>query len=91
MPQALNDWITNNRAQHKLILHPDQNAKRIHDLKIDNNIAILIGPEGGFSDKEVALAVANYFQTISLGPRILRTETAGIATIAILQAMFGDI
>lgn len=90
-PQTLNAWITSNTAAHKLILHPDQNAHKIHNLQISDNVAILIGPEGGFSDSEIALAQANNFQTISLGPRILRTETAGVATIAILQALFGDI
>jgi 16S rRNA (uracil1498-N3)-methyltransferase len=53
-------------------------------------MVILTGPEGGLSRDEIEQAVAAGFQAVSLGPRILRTETATIAAIAILQARFGD-
>ncbi|WP_127471119.1 16S rRNA (uracil(1498)-N(3))-methyltransferase [Thiomicrorhabdus aquaedulcis] len=53
-------------------------------------IYVLIGPEGGLTDDEVHLAVQNGFNAIQLGPRILRTETAGPAILAILQALWGD-
>ena len=49
-----------------------------------NSIGIFIGPEGGFSEKEIALAVGNNITPITLGKRILRTETAGFITTAIL-------
>lgn len=49
-----------------------------------NSIGIFIGPEGGFSEKEIALAVENNITPITLGKRILRTETAGFITTAIL-------
>jgi len=52
---------------------------------------LLIGPESGFSDAEGELCLASGFRAWSLGPRILRTETAGPAAIAILQARFGDL
>ncbi|HBR98685.1 MAG TPA: 16S rRNA (uracil(1498)-N(3))-methyltransferase, partial [Gammaproteobacteria bacterium] len=52
---------------------------------------LLIGPEGGFDAKEVELACVHGFAPVSLGPRVLRTETAGIAALAILQSRFGDI
>ncbi len=48
------------------------------------NIAILIGPEGGFSEEEVSLFKFENVRKVSLGPRILRTETAGLATVAML-------
>ncbi|ORJ63444.1 hypothetical protein B5V00_00855 [Geothermobacter hydrogeniphilus] len=54
------------------------------------SLALLIGPEGGFSDVEVAAAVRRGFQPVSLGPRLLRTETAAIAAIAVAQACLGD-
>jgi len=47
-------------------------------------VNIFIGPEGGFSEQEINLARENNFQTFSLGPRILRSETAGIATAALI-------
>lgn len=49
------------------------------------SIGILIGPEGGFSDGEIALARERDMQLISLGGRILRTETAGLATLSVLM------
>jgi len=50
----------------------------------------LIGPEGGFSPAEIDWARDNGFRIVSLGKRILRTETAPIAALAILQHKFGD-
>ncbi len=53
-------------------------------------IAIGIGPEGGWSDKDRAILRQHGFAGLRLGPRVLRTETAGLAAIAALQARFGD-
>jgi 16S rRNA (uracil1498-N3)-methyltransferase len=52
-------------------------------------VAILIGPEGGLTVDEVALATGAGFTIVTLGPRILRTETAAIATLAIVQSHLG--
>ncbi len=54
-------------------------------------IRLLIGPEGGFSDNEYRDAEAAGFQAVSLGPRILRTETAAVAALAVLQSCWGDL
>ena len=54
------------------------------------SLDILIGPEGGFSDAEIQAMQANQCQGVRLGARILRTETAGPAVIAALQALAGD-
>lgn len=54
-------------------------------------IVLLVGPEGGFTAGEVAQARAEGFLTLSLGPRILRTETAAIVGAALLQQAFGDL
>lgn len=56
-----------------------------------DGIELLIGPEGGLSDSEREQAEAAGFEPRSLGPRILRTETAAIAALAILQAQLGDL
>jgi 16S rRNA (uracil1498-N3)-methyltransferase len=53
-------------------------------------VAVLVGPEGGLTAAEVALAVAGGFVPVHLGPRILRTETAGLALAAVLQCRYGD-
>ena len=54
-------------------------------------ILALLGPEGGFSPSEAQLAEKSGFQPVSLGPRILRAETASVAAAAMLQFVFGDI
>lgn len=54
-------------------------------------ILILLGPEGGFSEREVADAQLAGFTSVSLGPRILRAETAALAASALIQYLFGDI
>ena len=51
---------------------------------------LLIGPEGGFEEAEEDMALAAGFQAVQLGPRILRTETAGLAALAALMALWGD-
>ena len=74
----------------KIILAP-QAKKSLNQINAPkNDICILIGPEGGFSEKEYNFAQDVGFCSASLGPRILRTETAGISAISILQAKWGD-
>lgn len=60
------------------------------DNKNTGNISVFIGPEGGFSEKEVQLAAESGIQPVTLGPRILRTETAGMAVISIIMYEIGD-
>jgi len=55
------------------------------------NIAIIIGPEGGFEEDEIEKLKALGGEIITLGPRILRTETAGVITAALIQYEFGDL
>jgi 16S rRNA (uracil1498-N3)-methyltransferase len=54
-------------------------------------LALLVGPEGGWTTRELAAASACGFKRLRLGPRILRTETAGIAALAVMQATWGDL
>ncbi|PCI77048.1 MAG: 16S rRNA (uracil(1498)-N(3))-methyltransferase [SAR86 cluster bacterium] len=56
----------------------------------ENSIVLLVGPEGGFSTNEIDWAQCNGFQIVALGSRILRTETAPVAALAILQHKYGD-
>jgi 16S rRNA (uracil1498-N3)-methyltransferase len=53
-------------------------------------IALLVGPEGGFSPQEAQIAQTHGFIPVRLGSRILRTETAGFAVSAVLQYLYGD-
>ena len=52
---------------------------------------LVVGPEGGLGERDVAALRAHGFQGLQLGPRILRTETAGLAALAALQALHGDL
>jgi 16S rRNA (uracil1498-N3)-methyltransferase len=54
-------------------------------------IALAVGPEGGFTEREVAAARAAGFNCVSLGPRVLRTETATVAALSAMQALWGDL
>ena len=56
----------------------------------ENNSVLLVGPEGGFSADEIDWARCNNFHIVALGSRILRTETAPVAALAILQHKYGD-
>lgn len=64
-------------------------AAAANDQSIDCCVC-LIGPEGGFTNEETNLAEKTGFKTISLGPRILRLETAVVATITLMQSRWGD-
>ncbi len=55
------------------------------------NLTLAVGPEGGFSGQEVERAHERGFMPVGLGPRILRTETAAIAALTILQYELGDL
>jgi 16S rRNA (uracil1498-N3)-methyltransferase len=74
----------------KLLLSPngDRNAR---DLSLAGPVLLLVGPEGGLSQAEQDLAVADGFRQVRMGPRVLRTETAAIAALAILQHDYGDL
>lgn len=54
-------------------------------------LTLLVGPEGGFDPAETTMALAAGFQASRLGPRVLRTETAGLAALAALQTLAGDL
>jgi 16S rRNA (uracil1498-N3)-methyltransferase len=54
-------------------------------------LSLLIGPEGGFDEAEIDLARSLGFSSLQLGPRVLRTETAGLAALAAMMALWGDL
>lgn len=78
----------------KLLLWEEEKANRLKSvlgsLPLPDSVAIMVGPEGGLSEDEVAAASRAGFIPVTLGSRILRTETAGIALLAVLQFYWGD-
>ena len=87
----LADWCAEPSDAVKLTLHPRAKYS-INTLPEQlNNISLLIGPEGGFSDQEIELTETLNFTETLLGPRVLRTETAALTAITALQCRFGDL
>lgn len=78
-------------ATIKLVLHPQAASSWRDYTSIAGDIALLIGPEGGLSEEEIEHAHAHAFQSLCLGPRVLRTETAAITALSVLQAVAGDL
>jgi len=74
----------------RLLLAPDADRPLSSMVRETAPISLAVGPEGGFGDDEIALAQRLGFQPCTLGPRVLRAETAPLAALAALQAIAGD-
>jgi 16S rRNA (uracil1498-N3)-methyltransferase len=86
LADCLATWQANKQIDNRLILHPESGSG-LSTLNLGNSFVILIGPEGGFEDKELALAHKMDFQSVQLGELILRTETAPLVAIAALHTL----
>jgi 16S rRNA (uracil1498-N3)-methyltransferase len=88
--QPLDHWLAATHAARKFVLHHRADAL---DVTGDppSSVALLIGPEGGLSASEIVLAEQAGYTALRLGPRVLRTETAPLAAIALLQGWWGDL
>ena len=73
------------------ILEPHQGKPWRDYAAPKGNITLLIGPEGGFSEDEVNKSFTAGFSRLKLGPRILRTETAAVCALSVVQAIWGDL
>ncbi|OUR65473.1 16S rRNA (uracil(1498)-N(3))-methyltransferase [Methylophaga sp. 42_25_T18] len=82
--------LQNHKALSCLVLDPL--AKNgFSSLEKQQDVALLIGPEGGLSEQEIVMVTEQGYQAVSFGPRILRTETASVAAIAVMQTLWGDL
>lgn len=90
LPVSLDKWLAQPDDCLKLTLDPWTDAT-IKGLAPARHIRLVIGPEGGFTDAEVAATSAAGFLPVRLGPRVLRTETAALTAIAALQLQLGDL
>jgi 16S rRNA (uracil1498-N3)-methyltransferase len=84
----------NEHRDLKLVFWELEEKKTLKDIQPDvqpGSAAVLVGPEGGFSRAEIERAGQYGFQTVSLGPRILRAETAPVVALALLQSLWGDL
>lgn len=89
-PLSLADWLASDGHVQKLVLDPDAGTSLSTCTVDHHSISLLVGPEGGFSHREIDVVTAQGVTGVSMGPRILRTESAGPAAIALLQALAGD-
>lgn len=87
---SLDKWLAQNTNELKLTLDPWA-KDTIKTLMPVSALRLVIGPEGGFSDREVALTTQAGFVAVQLGPRVLRTETAALTAISALQLQMGDL
>lgn len=90
----LTDLLATANQSVKLLLWEEEKSNRLKSvlssLPLPETVAVMVGPEGGMSAEEAAAATASGFIPVTLGTRILRTETAGIALLAVLQYYWGD-
>lgn len=92
-PLPLNDWFgeSRDRDSTELVLMPGARQPLAAVDEPPTKLCLLVGPEGGFSERECEDAAVAGFESVSVGPRTLRTETAAVAAIAIAQSMWGDL
>ncbi len=84
--QTLKEWIETVNAKNKIVLYPSSKIK-LSSLELNESVAVAVGPEGDFTDNEVALLKEKDFLPVQLGERILRADTAVISAISAIRTM----
>jgi 16S rRNA (uracil1498-N3)-methyltransferase len=92
-PLEFRDWIARQDLHKRVILTPRATESLADWARHQpaQALSIMVGPEGGFSDEEEAEALRHGALPLSIGPRVLRTETAALAAVSILSAAWGGI
>ena len=91
--QPLMKWLgaaQSSRENARYLLSPHANTRLRELVRPQGTLTLLVGPEGGWNPDETSAAVGAGFIPLTLGPRVLRTETAAVAALAALQAVWGD-
>ena len=88
---SLSEWLNQTDLHARIVLNPQAEQSLAFWLKhhAQQALTVLVGPEGGFSEAEQKLFVQKNTLELSLGPRVLRTETAGLAAAALIAGMWG--
>ena len=84
--QRLEDWAQAVKAKHKIVLYPNAETK-LSSLTFDDSVAIAVGPEGDFTDREINLLTEKDFLPVKLGERVLRADTAVVSVVSAIRAM----
>lgn len=90
-PVSLTAWVTAGLAGQRLVLDPDSETSISEAATSQGPVALLVGPEGGLSPAELQVLKCSGVDAVRFGPRVLRTETAGPAAIAVLLSRSGDL
>ena len=86
---GLADWSVQSNDSLKLVF--DANASRsLYDLQAQQDIKLVIGPEGGLAQEELDMLQAGGFTGVRMGPRVFRSETAAVSACVMLQTLWGD-
>jgi len=91
-PLTLEDWLAQPADGLRVLCHPEAEqdlAGMLQGASDQTGITLLVGPEGGWSDKELEAARKAGVQAVRFGPRVLRTETAGLALLSAISALRG--
>lgn len=87
---TLDDYLPRARGAEKYVLH-HRDSRHLDASAAPASVSLLIGPEGGLSDTEIEAARRAGFSPLTLGPRVLRTETAPIVALSVVQHLWGDL
>jgi len=91
-PVPLKEYLAHSRKEGvRLVLSPAAPGSLAGIASMPHKAELLIGPEGGLDDDEIGHAESAGFMPVRLGPRVLRTETASVVALSVLQALWGDL
>jgi 16S rRNA (uracil1498-N3)-methyltransferase len=91
-PLPLHDFLRGIDPQATRVLLSPTGTQRVNGLQApERKVVVLIGPEGGLAEAEQRSAIGAGFLAVRMGPRVLRTETAAVAALTLLQHQFGDL
>lgn len=90
-PVDLQDWLDRPPQGTGVVLDPTAGQGLGRLTPTDGKLVLLIGPEGGLAPRELEQVRAAGYQGVTMGPRIMRTETAALAALAVIQSLWGDL
>ncbi|MFK0572117.1 16S rRNA (uracil(1498)-N(3))-methyltransferase [Endozoicomonas sp.] len=88
-PVRVDEWLSTRNTDLNFVLH-HRTREKLSGYELPKSVSLLIGPEGGLTTQEIAMAEKHRFNPLALGPRVLRTETAPVVAIALMQYLWGD-